>query len=327
MTASGEIWAESLLCSVVSRSNGEDPTGSATPFDRCLMVEVGTPWEGDVTASSSFPDGLREVVANARSRGLLDKFSAIMPDPEYSREGHTRFLHFRRPPGPFARYEKDDFLVPDDDLVPVLEALFAGPGELARFERYRQETSPVREIMVCTHGGRDACCGKFGYPFYRALRQRYASPRNLRVWRSSHIGGHRFAPTLLDLPEGRYWGHLDPEATENLVLRGGPASNLARFYRGWAGLGTKFEQIAEREILAREGWGWAEHPKSGRVLGEDSGRVEVRIEYEAPDGGTPLGAYEATIEPDRRIQTLESSGTDPLVEVELYEVSRLKRVL
>ena len=326
MTTSGETQAEGLLCSVVSKANGEDPTGSAAPFDSCLMVEVGTPWEGDVTLSSRFPDGLREIVADARGQGLLDKFAAIMPDPEYSREGHTRFLRFRRPPGPFARYEKDDFLVPDDDLVPVLEALFAGPDELAPFARYKQETSHLREIMVCTHGGRDACCGKFGFPFYCALRQGYAYPGTLRVWRSSHIGGHRFAPTLLDLPEGRYWGHLEPEAAENLVLRDGAASNLTRFYRGWAGLGTKFEQIAEREILAREGWGWTEHPKKGRVLREDGGRVEVRIEYAAPDGAL-LGAYEATIEPDRSVRTLESSGTDPLIEVELYAVSRLEKIL
>ena len=325
MTASEETEAESRLCCVVSKANGEDPAGSATPFDRCLMVEVEAPWEGDVTDSRLFPEGLREVVAGARGRGLLDKFTAIMPDPEYSREGHTRFLHFRKPPGPFARYEKDDFLVPDADLVVAVEALFAGQEGLARFERYRQETSRVREIMVCTHGSRDACCGKFGFPFYYTLRQEYAAPETLRVWRSSHVGGHRFAPTLMDLPEGRYWGRLEPEAVENFVLRGGSASDLARFYRGWAGLGTKFEQIAEREILAREGWAWTERPKTGRVLRKDDGRVEVRIEYEAPDGSLP-GAYEATVQPTGSVPTLESSGTAPLSEVELYGVTRLKRV-
>ena len=34
---------------------------------------------------------------------------------------------------------------------------------------------------------------------------------NLRVWQSAHFGGHRFAPTLIDLPIGHLWGHLDEE--------------------------------------------------------------------------------------------------------------------
>lgn len=326
MTVSGDPRAESRLCSLVSEANGEDPTGSATPFERCLMLEVKVPWERDVATSGLFPEGLREIIEDARARGLLDKFTAIMHDPEYSRAGHSRFLHFRRPPGPFARYEKDDFLVPDAELVPALEALLAGPDELAHFERYRQETWGVREIMVCTHGSRDACCGKFGFPLYLTLRHRFAKPGTVRVWRSSHIGGHRFAPTLMDLPEGRYWGRLEPEALDELVLRRGPASDLAPFYRGWAGLGTKFEQVAEREILTREGWGWTEHPKTGRVLEERDGRVEVRIEYGDPDGSL-LGAYEATVEPTGSVLTLESSGNAPLTEVEQYGVSRLKKIL
>lgn len=59
------------------------------------------------------------------------------------------------------------------------------------------------------------------------------------------------------------------------MLRDGPFSELARFYRGWAGLGTKFEQTAEREILAREGWAWTGSVKQGRVLRADDGGAEI----------------------------------------------------
>jgi hypothetical protein len=320
-----EARPESRLCSVLSRANGEDPIGSATPFERCLLVEVAAPWEDDVAGSRHFPKGLWEVIEAAWDRGLIDKFAAVLPDVEYSREGYTRFLYFRRPPGPFAAYEKDDFLVPDAELVPVLEALFTEPDELSRFESYRQSSPHLREIMVCTHGSRDACCGKFGYPFYGTLRYQYAAPEGLRVWRVSHIGGHRFAPTLMDLPEGRYWGHLEPQAVESLVLRDGPASELRQFYRGWAGLGSKFEQIAEREILAREGWGWTGYLKEGRVLAADEDHAEVRIEYESYDGRVS-GAYEAAVGAVGSVMTLGSSGTEPLSEAKQYEVSRLEKV-
>lgn len=58
----------------------------------------------------------------------------------------------------------------------------------------------MRDILVCTHGSRDVCWGKFGYAIYKLLRARHAAPNGLRVWRTSHIGGHRFASTLLDFP-------------------------------------------------------------------------------------------------------------------------------
>ncbi len=320
---------ESLLCSVVSKAAGEDTAGCAAPFASYLGVEVAPPWKYDVTESPHFPDGLRETVEKAQNAGVIGKFTALFPDPVYSsREGYARALYLRKPPGPFAAYEKSEYAVPEDEIVQLVEALAEGPEGLSRFERYREDASRVRDILVCTHGSHDACCGKFGYPVYATLRYGYAAilGKRLRVWRTSHLGGHRFAPTLLDFPEGRYWGRLEPGALENLVVRNGPASELGRFYRGWAGFGGKFEQIAEREILVREGWEWTRYPKSGKTLAvdENGDRAEVRIEYATPDG--EMGAYQATLLANGAVKTLHNSGLDPLQEARQYRVSRLEKV-
>jgi hypothetical protein len=246
----------------------------------------------------------------------------------YSREGYARALYLHKPPGPFVTYDKSEYAVPEGEIVPLVEALAEGQDGLSRFERYEEDTSRVRDILVCTHGSHDACCGKFGYPVYETLRYGYAgaSKRQLRVWRTSHIGGHRFAPTLIDFPEGRYWGNLEPEALEKLVLRKGPVSELGRFYRGLAGLSGKFEQIVEREIFMREGWEWTRYLKSGETLEADEteDHAEVRIQYATPSGTT--GAYEATVEANGTVMTLFNSGPDPLQEVKQYRVSRLERV-
>ena len=146
----------------------------------------------------------------------------------------------------------------------------------------------------------------------------------IRVWRSSHIGGHRFAPTLIDYPEARYWGHLEPWAAEELAARSGPVSDLRRFYRGWSGLQSPFEQVAEREIFAREGWAWTGYLKEGSVLNSAGGRTEVRIAYRGADGAAS-GAYEATVEVAGTVMTMESSGDAELVEVEQYRVVRLEK--
>jgi hypothetical protein len=318
-----EASSERRLCSLVSRANGEDPIGSAKPIENRLIVELPQPWQRDALGSRRLVEGLRPVVEDARDAGLLDAFSAILPDREYSRNGHTRLLFLRRPSGPFAAYEKQDFLVPNGEVAAAVGALLKGDG-LGRFERHRQETGHVRDLLVCTHGGRDLCCGKFGYPVYDLLRRRHAAPGKLRVWRTSHIGGHRFAPTMIEYPEGRHWGHLEPWAAERLAARRGPVSDLGPFLRGWAGLRSPFEQAAEREIFAREGWVWTGYLKEGRILHSGDGRAEVRIDYRSPDGAIS-GAYEATVKVAGTVMTMESSGDAELTEVDQYRVVRLEK--
>jgi hypothetical protein len=323
LTAGPASRREDRLCSLVSRANGEDPIGSAKPIENRLIVELPQPWQRDALGSRRLVEGLRPVVEGARDAGLLDAFSATLPDREYSRNGHTRLLFLRRPSGPFAAYEKEDFLVPNGEVTAAAGALLKGDG-LGRFERYRQETGHVRDILVCTHGGRDVCCGKFGYPVYDLLRRRHAAPGKLRVWRTSHIGGHRFAPTMIDYPEGRLWGHLEPWAAERLAARRGPVSDLGPFLRGWAGLRSPAEQAAEREVFARGGWAWTGYLREGRVLHSGEGRTEVRIDYRSPDGAVS-GAYEATVEVTGTVMTMESSGDAELAEVDQYRVVRLEK--
>jgi hypothetical protein len=328
--SSSEIGPERRLACVVSQANGEDPAGTGTPFAGYLLVEVAPPWKYDVGESRRFPEGLWEAVKGVWDAGIVEKFTAIMPDPEYSREGHTRVILLRRPSSPyFATYEKEEYLAPEGEVVALVEALAKEPDGPSRFVCYREDDPRVRDILVCTHGSHDLCCGRFGYSLYEELRQEYAaaSEGRLRVWRTSHLGGHRFAPNLIDLPEGRYWGHLKPESLENLILRNEPVSEMRRFYRGWAGLSGKFEQIAEREILVREGWEWIGHLKRGRTLAvdEEESRAEVRIDYTAREGSVS-GTYEATVEGSGSVMTLASSGTGALEEARQYHVSRLEGV-
>ena len=68
-------------------------------------------------------------------------------------------------------------------------------------------------ILVCTHGKRDQCCGIRGGQVFSALHARKPD----WVWQSSHLGGHRFAPTLLTLPDGMMYGRVPVEESEELV--------------------------------------------------------------------------------------------------------------
>lgn len=266
--------------------------------------------------------------------GIETRILAIAPDREYSCPNATRVLYYRRPTVPFAQFEKQEFILSEDQVVPLATALLKQPDELSRFQQYQQQTSHIRELLVCTHGNVDVVCARFGYPIYQKLRQEYAanSAGKLRVWRVSHIGGHAFAPTLIDLPQGHYWGHLEPEVLELLVRQDGSVSKLRPFYRGWAGL-TQLEQVAEREIWMQAGWAWLDYLKAGQVLAIDEANeewdadwAEVRLDFAAP-GGSVSGAYEARVEVCGHVMTAWDSGDEPpLREVKQYRVSRLVKV-
>jgi len=68
------------------------------------------------------------------------------------------------------------------------------------------QTSPV--YLVCTHGARDRCCAKWGMPVFRRLCQLAGAEARDRVWQTSHLGGHRFAPVVLTLPDAYLYGRV-----------------------------------------------------------------------------------------------------------------------
>ena len=236
---------------------------------------------------------------------------------------------FSRPPPPFARFRKQDYLVPSERVGTLVRALLGQSGGLESLDGYRRDSDGVREILVCTHGTRDVCCPSFGYPIYHILRREYA-PRldgRLRVWRTSHIGGHRLAPNLVDLPEGRNWVRIGQDQLDALVFRDRPASEMRPFYRGWIGLDTPFEQFAEREIFMLEGWDWTTRQVTSRLSqsGNGHGGSKVRIEFPSQNGGGS-GAYEAIVEVADSVLSAPCLGDGEMEEVEQYRVSRLERV-
>lgn len=94
----------------------------------------------------------------------------------------------------------------DSDVVDTPEADEPGGGPI--------------DVLICTHGRRDVCCGKFGTAL--ALRaEKVLRGTGVRIRRTSHLGGHRFAPTALVLPEGTLWAFADDDLLVRLIERSG----------------------------------------------------------------------------------------------------------
>jgi len=73
---------------------------------------------------------------------------------------------------------------------------------------------PVNEplYLVCTHGKRDRCCAQRGLPVFAAIA-REVGPE---AWQTTHLGGHRFAATLLVLPSGICYGRVEADEAQAL---------------------------------------------------------------------------------------------------------------
>ena len=320
------------LCSLYSQANGEDPIGTATPFARCLIVELQPPWNRDVWQTSDLTRAIKRAVGQSQKSGPAVRLLAVQPDPEgYVAEDNdpdwARVFWFTRPPQDLFRgYGHRQFHVPVAQLSELAATLVQG-GEPNGASRELGEQELRWELFLCTHSARDACCGRFGQEMYDQLRQAQAEQgdRNWRVWRSSHLGGHRLAPTLMEMNAGRSWGHLTPTALHTLLSpRQGNLEELLECYRGWSGL-QMYEQIVEREIWRQEGWSWTGQQCAGRTLEirkDKSARVEISC---GTAGGGMEALYTAEVQVRDQVHTLNNSYTDKYFYANRFEVSDLER--
>jgi hypothetical protein len=83
-------------------------------------------------------------------------------------------------------------------------------------------------ICVCTHARHDQCCAVKGRPVATALAAAYPE----QTWECSHLGGDRFASTMIVFPAGLYYGRVPVTDASGLVERYRHGLVDPRFFRG-----------------------------------------------------------------------------------------------
>jgi hypothetical protein len=181
-----------LACSAAARAAADDPAGSATDFDSFLLLTSPGAW-GRTAAEDAVHRYLDEPAATrVLAAGPLRPF-AIRP-PSRSGAGPDGLpAYLGRVGGPMHRLDSPPGV---EEISTVVDG--GSPASGIAVDR------PL--IAVCTNGSRDRCCAVAGRPIVTAL----AAVHGAAVTEISHIGGHRYAGTLLVLPTGYSYGFLDP---------------------------------------------------------------------------------------------------------------------
>lgn len=180
-------------------------------------------------------------------------------------------------------------------VADVAQAVRLDPADLTAYD------APL--WLVCTHGRRDVCCAEQGRPVAAALAAAWPE----ETWETTHLGGHRFAATLLALPSAITLGRLGPETALAACteLRAGRVPLAVT--RGRAGA-SALAQAAEHHVRARDGLTGLDEVRVREVdgprvrLATPAGEVVVRVDVEpGPPLSQSCGDDRATSAPVLRV--------------------------
>jgi hypothetical protein len=192
-----------LGCAAESRARDEPMVGTASRVRRWLVIEQPGAWGRDALHESKIEASVASVIGASARANAARVLLARQIGAERS--------------GP-----RSAFLVRSDRVHRWIEQLrFEDPAELAGIDLAVLgaddppgigSPGPANLTLVCTNGRHDPCCADFGRPVVRALRD-----AGVEVWESSHVGGDRFAANLVCLPDGVYFGRVEPDEAERVL--------------------------------------------------------------------------------------------------------------
>ena len=184
-------------CSELSRTQGEPMLGTAEPVDIWLLLEYKPAWKSRAVEDNGLEDEtnrwLEDSLKRCAERGLKARPQFIRR-PDFDIDTTTLFI---------AR----------NNALGRIEA--SAYDALWEVDVLTSDLAPVREnvYFVCTNGQRDLCCARYGLPTFARLQELVGA----RVWQTTHLGGHRFAPNVLALPQGILYGRVDVDEVDAFV--------------------------------------------------------------------------------------------------------------
>lgn len=201
-------------CSTVSHDLDEPVSGTAATARTWLLLEQPGPWGAKALTSSHLDPALgRALEAAAKDTGV--RIALIRRPGRHADSGAptTRQVYAAHTVPGKVWLHGATTRDPWDLLGLDLAAL--GRGDHGSFDTAlggRPHTGDPL-ALVCTNGKRDRCCALLGRPLAAEL----AASGVDGAWEVTHLGGHRFSPTLLVLPHGYAYGRAEARAVGEVL--------------------------------------------------------------------------------------------------------------
>ncbi len=321
-----------VRCAEWARDASLSPVGTIGSPAGYLLAEIPLPWPrdaGETAEGAALGPLLRPHRYRLQAIAPASAPDGSAADGSAARPPGRRVILHAKPPGAagFAGYRRFEAAA-GESLTDTVAALIAAAADEAPspFE------TPGTDLLLCTHGSRDSCCGRLGASLAVRLAGQQAGQQagqpaqpgvldGVNLWRTSHTGGHRFAPTFIVLPQGTAWGFADQDVVTRVLRQDGDFAAVAGHYRGCTGLDGPQVQALEAAVLGQVGWRLLGLARSGAADGP-----HTRLTWR--DGDQEI-SYEAEVRPGRSIpmpgcMTPASSAVKRETE---WDVAAVRRVL
>ncbi|MEO1096085.1 MAG: sucrase ferredoxin [Cyanobacteria bacterium J06638_28] len=295
--------------SLLPQIQSEPLIGTAVTAATFILLETPHPWIKPALLSDGVPESLRQVVKSQLGPESGVRVHLIANEQTATQQQRRMFVFQQVLPSLRKRgsqrlarrlvHEYEGWVIQVDtpeDMAPALSKFLASSAQANR-ANYTRMAPEQRHLMICTHATHNECCGVYGYPFYQTTIARIRElglTQQIHPWEITHIGGHRFAPTLIDWPQGRYYGNLDETSLMLLLQQKGAIAPLLATYRGWSLL-PKPLQVLEAELFQQHGWDWLQGRVAGRILNQHEAHKQFRIELWFESAEQQLSRYTAEV--------------------------------
>ncbi|MFI9238114.1 sucrase ferredoxin [Streptomyces sp. NPDC053079] len=234
-------------CATASRLLTEPLAGTAATARTWLLIEQPGPWGADALTSSHLDPAVGRALEEAAAGTGVRVALIRRPGRHADCHGPSTQRVFAAHTAPGRSWIRTAVLG-DPAALLELDLAVLGAGEHAGlWEEY--DGDPL--ALVCTNGKRDRCCALLGRPLAAEL----VASGGTEVWEVTHIGGHRFSPTLFVLPYGYAYGRATAHAVKDALEAardGRVATANCRGRSAWERPGQAAE-LAVRALTGEEG--------------------------------------------------------------------------
>lgn len=301
-------------CAIASRESDEPLAATAATARTWLLVEQPGPWGAKALTGSRLDPALGRALDRAGGGHGVRAALIRRPGRHADRApGARRAFVAHTLPGRSWVYTT---LLSDPEELLALDHAALGAGDTTGLPAPWTVHTGDPLVLVCTNGRRDRCCALEGRPLAAELAASAAAD----VWEITHLGGHRFAPTLLVLPHGYAYGRMGAPAVKSLLeaaAEGRVPTEGCRGRSAWARPG----QAADLAVREHTGEQRADALTVVDETPSGTGRWEVRVRHAdgrawrvavAAEAGPPAPAScGAAPKPSQRMRVTGVAATPP----------------